>query len=292
MTTIIFGINGQDGYYLKSILKADKHLVIGVSRSPEGDWIKGDIANYLFVEDIIKRYKPDYVFHLAANSTIQHYALFENHETVSTGSLNILESVRLHCPKAKVFLSGSAMQFKNDGLPIDEKTPFEANNPYSVARIQSVYAGRYYRSLGLNVYIGYFFHHDSPLRSDRHLNMHIIKTALKMKNGAKDILEIGNPDIVKEFNHAYDMMSAIWCLTKQEEVFEAVIGSGIGYSINNWIDICFNIIGLDRHKHMRLKSNYVADFSSLVSSPRIIKSMGWVPTYDIQSLANDMIDNG
>jgi len=133
MKAIIFGINGQDGYYLTQLLTLNRVDVIGVSRSNAE--FSGDVADYSFVESIIKHHRPHYIFHFAANSTTRHFALFDNHKAISTGTLNILECVRLYCPTAKVFLSGSAMQFKNEGVPIDEQTPFEASSPYSIARI-------------------------------------------------------------------------------------------------------------------------------------------------------------
>ncbi|HOV11632.1 MAG TPA: NAD-dependent epimerase/dehydratase family protein, partial [Bacteroidales bacterium] len=141
MKAVVFGIHGQDGYYLNNILQKNNVQVIGVSRS-EGNWVRGDVSNRTFVEELIRNHQPDYVFHLAANSTTRHDALFENHETISTGTLNILEAVYRYSPGTKVFLSGSAMQFENKGLPIDEQTPLSASSPYAVARIQSVYAGR------------------------------------------------------------------------------------------------------------------------------------------------------
>ncbi len=58
-----------------------------------------------FIENLIKREKPEYIFHLAANSTTRHDALFENHKTISTGTLNILESVKRHSPGSRVFIT-------------------------------------------------------------------------------------------------------------------------------------------------------------------------------------------
>lgn len=173
MRALIFGINGQDGYYLNQLLIANNIEVIGVSNFID-KWIRGDVSIFEFVEELIIKHKPEYIFHFAANSTTHHSALFDNHNAISTGTLNILECVKNYSPRSKVFLSGSAMQFKNEGLPIDEKTPFAASSPYSVARIQSVYAGRYYRdTFGLQVYVGYFFNHDNPLRIERHVNQKI-----------------------------------------------------------------------------------------------------------------------
>ncbi|MCK4814455.1 NAD-dependent epimerase/dehydratase family protein, partial [bacterium] len=68
MNAIIFGINGQDGHYLSELCKAHGFTVIGVSRSG-GEWLKGDVSNREQTESLIKTHIPQYVFHLAANST-------------------------------------------------------------------------------------------------------------------------------------------------------------------------------------------------------------------------------
>ena len=70
MTAIIFGVNGQDGYYLTKLLIGNGIRVIGVSRSA-GDVI-GDVSNYHLVQSLIEKYKPKYIFHFAANSTTDH----------------------------------------------------------------------------------------------------------------------------------------------------------------------------------------------------------------------------
>lgn len=135
-TAIIFGSNGQDGHYLRLLLQ--QHTIQCISISRKGDAVNGDVGERIFVEEQIKRHTPAFIFHLAARSSTHHSALFENHHTICTGTLNILEAVKEHSPKSRVFISGSAMQFKNTGLPIDEQTPFDPSSPYSVARIQSV----------------------------------------------------------------------------------------------------------------------------------------------------------
>ena len=120
------------------------------------------------------RSNPDVIFHLAANSTTKHEALRENHETIVTGTLNILESVLCHSPETRVFIVGSGLQFKNSGLPISEDSEFDAASAYAVARIQSVYVARYFRRLGVRVYVGYLFHHESPFRHPHHVSKVIV----------------------------------------------------------------------------------------------------------------------
>lgn len=290
MKAIVFGINGQDGHYLNKLLSLNRIVVIGVSRS-NAEFI-GDVADYSFVDSIIRHNQPDYIFHFAANSTTHHSALFENHNTISTGTLNILESVRLYCPRARVFLSGSAMQFKNEGLPIDEQTPFEANSPYSVARIQSVYAGRYYRSaFGLKVFLGYFFNHDSPLRSEKHVNQKIVRSVKRIANGSNEKLELGNINVKKEFNYAGDVVEAVWTLINQENIFEAIIGSGEAHSIQEFVEYCFKKINRNWEDHVIIKRDFKPDYDILVSNPELIRSIGWKPTFDFYKLADIMMES-
>lgn len=290
MKAIIFGINGQDGYYLSHLLKDIQIDVICISRT--GGYVNGSVADYSFVESIIKINQPNYIFHFAANSTTRHFALFENHETISTGTLNVLEAVRLHCPSAKVFLSGSAMQFVNNGLPINEQTPFEASSPYSVARIQSVYAGRYYRNkFGIKVYIGYFFNHDSPRRTEHHVNQKIVKAVQRIAQGSNELLELGNIEVQKEFGFAGDTVEAVWTLINQEKVFEAIIGTGKAYSIKDWTVSCFEKAGKDWKNYVEIKQDFVPEYKILVSDPRVIKSLGWQPKVDFEGLVELMMIN-
>lgn len=289
MNAIIFGSSGQDGYYLTRLLKEKGVSVVCVSRSG-GDAQNGDVSDFSFVEKMIKDHHPVYVFHLAANSTTRHDALFENHQTISTGTLNILESVRTSCPSAKVFLSGSAMQFVNHGLPINELTPFEASSSYSVARIQSVYAGRYYRNhFGLKVYVGFFFNHDSPLRTETHVNQKIVCAIKRIANGSIEKLELGNINVNKEFNFAGDMVDAIWMLINQNKVFEVVIGSGKSYSIQDWLDYCFGKINKNWRDYVVIKEDFKSEYSVLVSDPSLMKSLGWVGKVTFEQLADLMM---
>lgn len=286
---LIFGISGQDGFYLNGICEAQGYNVIGVSRS-SGKWLQGSVADKELVVDLIINHQPCFIFHLAANSSTSHKLIYENNETICNGSIHILEAVYKHSKHTKIFLSGSGLQFINRGLPIIETDEFFAASPYAAQRIYTTFLARYYRTLGIQTYMGYFFHHDSPLRSDRHLNIKIVNTALNIKAGRKEIIELGNIEVIKEFNHALDMMNAIWLLVNQEEVFEAVIGSGKGYTINNWIEICAEIIGINLHQYVTIKNGFMADFDTLICDPVTISKLGWVPFYCIKLLAKTIIE--
>ncbi|MDP9047716.1 MAG: GDP-mannose 4,6-dehydratase [Bacteroidota bacterium] len=291
MNAIIFGINGQDGFYLSGRLHDNNIKVVGVSRT-KGNWIEGNVADKLFVDTLVKKEKPNYIFHLAANSTTKHERLFENHETISTGSLNILESVYRHSPLTKIFLSGSGLQFKNDGLPISENNEFEARDVYSIARIQSVYAARYFRSLGVKVYFGYFFNHDSPLRSERHVNQKIVQAAKRIDRGSTERIELGDITVKKEFMFAGDVAEAIWAFLQNDTIYEAVIGSGKAYSIEDWLSICFGYFNKDWRLYVTANNHlFKKDYDILVSNPKTILNLGWKQKTDIDALAKIMIEH-
>jgi GDPmannose 4,6-dehydratase len=232
MRALIFGAGGQDGYYLDRLCRAKNIEAMGISRS--GNWIKGDVRNLVEVESLIKRYSPHYIFNLAAISTTRHETLFANHETIATGTLNILESVYRYSPATKVFLAGSGVQFKNTGSPISERDEFAALSQYAVARIHSAYAARYYRSLGIKAYVGYLFHHESPLRKPEHTSRMIVQAVRRIARGDQEHLLIGDWSVQKEWTFAGDVVQAIFTLVEQDEIFEAVIGSGVAYSIKDW----------------------------------------------------------
>lgn len=288
MKALIFGFHGQDGHYLKKLLLSKSVEVVTVSRH-EADII-GDVKDFSFVEEVIQKHVPNFIFHLAANSTVAHKAIFDNNNAVSNGTVNILEAVYRYKVACKVFLAGSAMQFKNEGTPINELTQFDPSSPYSVARIHSVYLARYYREhCSVRVYVGYLFNHDSPLRTERHFNQKIVQAAIRIKNGEHLTLDLGDLSIRKEFNFAGDVVEAMWCLVNQNDKFEAVIGCGVTHSLQDWVEYCFERLGLNWRDHVVSQVPFKNDYKCLVSDPSLMMSLGWRPRVSMEKLADLML---
>jgi len=286
---IVFGASGQDGRYLCDLLRDRGAEPIGVARS-YGPWTRGDVRDPGFVEELVRATKPTHVFHLAANSTTDHDALFENHETISTGTLAILEAVRRQAPNAKVFVTGSGVQFVNVGRPIRETDAFEASSPYAVARIQSVYAARYYRTLGLKVYVGYFFHHDSPLRRGHHVSKMVIDGLRRIQRGESDLLSVADPSVCREWVFAGDVARGMLALVDQDATFEATIGSGIARPINDWIRACASELQLDdRNFAVVTDPEYRPAFRVLVSDPETMRALQWEACMTLEELAATMV---
>lgn len=286
---VIFGANGQDGRFLAIECQNLGIKVIPFSRSANG--INGDVSNFRSVGRIIKSEKPDYIFHLAANSTTWHGSLFENHKTISTGTLNILENVKNFSPMSRVFITGSGVQFKNSGEPISEETDFEASSPYAIARIHSVYAVRYYRSLGVNAFVGYLFNHESPFRKGSGISQKISQAVKRIAAGSSEKIEIGDISVEKEWAYAGDIARGILTLVQQDHLSEGIIGTGISYSIKDWIEICFNLINKDWKDYVIQQNSFIGEYKRLVSKPDKMFSIGWRPEVDIYQLARLMISD-
>jgi GDPmannose 4,6-dehydratase len=247
-----------------------------------------ECIRFIQVEHLVEKYKPNYIFHLAANSSTRHNAVFDNHESIGGGTLNILEAVYKHSRDTKVYITGSGLQFKNIGQSISENDPFEPSSLYAVSRIYAVNLARYYRSLGLQVYVGYLFHHESPLRRPNHISKKIINAIQLIAKGENETLNLNDISVEKEWTFAGDIVRGIMTLVEQDEVYEATIGSGIGYSIRIWLEICFNLIGKDWTKFVRIEERFRPEYRRLVSDPKTIFALGWQPTVNITELAKMM----
>ena len=158
-----------------------------------------------------------------------------------------------------------------------------------MSRIQSVYAARYFRSLGLKVYVGYFFNHDSPLRSERHITKKISETVKRIVGGSGEKLEIGDLSVIKEWSFAGDIVKGIWLLVNQDLIFEANIGSGEGHSIKEWADVCFKIAGVSSENNITQLKGFTSSYKQLICDNTLLKSLGYQPAISFNGLAEKMM---
>lgn len=92
----------------------------------------------------------------------------------------------------------------------------------------------------MKVYVGYLFHHESPLRKSSHVSKMISDAARRIAAGGGEVLEIGDISVEKEWTFAGDVAEAMLTLVNQDRVHEAIIGSGESRSIREWLCECFS----------------------------------------------------
>ena len=254
----------------------------------QGRAIPVNVANASAVDRWIRTCRPARIFHLAARSTTSLEAGADNFQAIAVGAWNILSSAWRHVPRARVLVAGSGLQFRNRGHPIHEDDPFDPSSPYAVARIAAVQAARYFRGLGLRVYVGYLFHHESPQRRPGQMSRRIAAAAAGKLRGT---LSIGDGRVRKEWAFAGDIARGMWTLISQAKVMEACIGTGKAYAIQDWVRACFAVHGGDWRKKIILgRGGFVPEYRTLVSQPRRIFSLGWRPRVSLAQLARLMVE--
>src|SRR5690606_8563859 len=100
------------------------------------------------------------------------------------------------------------------------------------------------------------FHHESPLRKEHHVSQMIVRAVQRIGAGSDEILQIGNISVEKEWTFAGDIAAAILALVQQDSITEAAIGSGIPYTIGDWLEVCFAFIGRKWQDHVSLRPGF------------------------------------
>jgi GDPmannose 4,6-dehydratase len=286
---VIFGGGGQDGVFLYNLLVSLGHVVRTFTHSGGEIGPALDVSEFNSVEMIIREYRPDLVFHLAARSSTRHEFILENHRAIVDGALAVMESVDRHIPNSKVFLASSALIFKNNGVRITEDDELTNDTAYAMARVEALQIARYYRHRGRKVYVGFLFNHESPLRPPTCVARQIATNVVKIHRGLTNCLSIGNSNVIKEWTWAGDIVQAIVCLMNQKEIFEVCIGDGIGKTIKDYALACCEVLNISLSEFLAETPDYKVEYSILVNGSSKMRSLGWVPQVDINNLAKRMI---
>ena len=185
-TALICGISGQDGAYLAKLLIERGYRVAGTSRDDQMSGFRnldrlgirsqvevGSMAinDFRSVLQVLARFKPDEIYNLAGQSSVglSFEQPVETLESISVGTLNILEGIRFLDPEIRLYNASSSECFGDTGgTPASEDTPFRPRSPYAVAKATAFWEVANYReAYGLFACSGILFNHESPLRPER-----------------------------------------------------------------------------------------------------------------------------
>jgi GDPmannose 4,6-dehydratase len=275
-TAIITGISGQDGAYLAKLLLEKGYKVLGIIRAQRNRDLSGlnflgikdkvdlqelDLLNQTEVEKLIERYKPDEFYNLAAQSSVgvsfnKPVATFE-FNTISV--INILEAIRLKSPKTNYYQASSSEMFGNIGaenLPLKESVLFNPASPYGISKASAHWITVNYReAYGIKACCGILFNHESCLRGENFVIKKIVRTALEIKAGKTDLLQLGNLSVQRDWGYAPKFVEAMWLMLQQDTFKEYLICSGQVTSLRNIAEIVFSKLDLDFDKHVQIEES-------------------------------------
>ncbi len=261
LVTGAFGFVGE--YLMKELLVDSNFDIYAISRvnfSKEVDkrinQIIGDLRHPDFVLETIKKTKPDYVIHLAAESSVafswQHpNTSFQNNVNIY---LNLLEALRKTDSKARLMSIGSSEEYgivSKENIPISEVQRPNPISPYAVARLaQSELSKVYVKGYHLDIVSTRSFNHYGEGQTDRFVIPAFIVKVLNQKKSNSNIpIHVGDLSIVRDFLHVTDVVKAyIELLIKGE--------SGVIYNVCSGIGISLEELLLSIYSSARIEPNF------------------------------------
>jgi GDPmannose 4,6-dehydratase len=307
---LITGITGQDGSYLAEFLLDKGYEVYGMVRrlSVENylriEHIKdrivlrqADLLDQLSIINLIRDIQPDEIYNLAAQSFVP--TSFEQPvltgEFTALGVTRMLEAIRLVNPRIKFYQASSSEMFgKVRETPQNELTPFYPRSPYGVAKVYGHWITVNYReSYNIFACSGILFNHESPRRGLEFVTRKISYHVAKIKLGLANELRLGNLKARRDWGFAGDYVKAMWLMLQQEVPSDYVIATGVTHSVQEFVEIAFDHVGLDWKKYVVVDPKFIrpAEVDFLQGNAQKAKQeLGWEPTVSFEELVKMMVD--
>ena len=259
---LITGVTGMDGSYLAELLLEKGYEVHGVIRRTSSfntaridhifDKLKlhyGDVTDPLVISNLISQIQPDEVYNLAAQSHVK--VSFEipyyTAQCDGLGTLAILEAVKNHCPKARIYQASTSELYGGMGYNMPESGYTETSimhprSPYGCAKLYGLWITKNYReSYGMHISNGILFNHEGERRGETFVTRKITIALSKIKNAidnGKDFqtLKLGNLYSKRDWGYAKDYVEGMWLMLQKEKGDDYVLSTGETYTIKDFVE--------------------------------------------------------
>lgn len=213
------------------------HLIPMINEGRRVFLVYGDLRDYLSVNDVVLKSKPDYVFHLAAQSypRTSFESPLDTLETNIQGTAHVLESLRLNQINATIHVCASSEVFgrvPKEKLPIDEECTFHPASPYAISKVGTDLVGRYYaEAYGMKVMTTRMFTHTGPRRGDVFSESTFAKQIAMIEEGLiPPVVKTGNLDSLRTYADVRDAVRAYHMLVTVNPVPGEYYNIGGSYS--------------------------------------------------------------
>ncbi|MBI5325175.1 MAG: GDP-mannose 4,6-dehydratase [Ignavibacteriae bacterium] len=265
---LITGITGQDGSYLAELLLSKGYEVQGIIRrastfnthrldhiyqDPHEGKVNmflhyGDLSDPGLLTEFMYNIKPDEIYHLGAQSHVR--VSFDMPEYTGNitglGTTRILEAIRRSGIKTKFYQASSSELFGSAPPPQNEKTVFQPQSPYAIAKLYSFWMTVNYRNAyKLFSCNGILFNHESPRRGETFVTRKITRGISRILSGKHDKLFLGNLDSKRDWGFAPEYVEMMWLMLQQDDADDYVVGTGESHSVRNFLEKAFSYCGIE-----------------------------------------------
>ncbi|EMR74121.1 GDP-mannose 4,6-dehydratase [Thermoplasmatales archaeon SCGC AB-539-N05] len=330
---LITGVTGQDGSYLSELLLTKGYEVHGVIRrasvfnTERIDYLidnidlkdvfhlhYGDMTDSSNLNRLMKRIKPDEVYHLAAQSHVK--VSFEVPEYTADvdglGTLRLLDAIRDTGVDTKFYQASTSELFGGmTEKPLNEKDRFYPRSPYACAKLYAYWAAVNYReAYGIYASNGILFNHESPRRGKRFVTRKITGAVSDILAGKQTCLYLGNLDAKRDWGFAPEYVEAMWIMLQQSKPDDYVIATGETHSIREFVEESFKYVGIELEWRGRGRAEKGVDTKSKKTYVRVDpkyfrptetdilvgnaskakKKLGWAAKIKFKELVKIMLD--
>ena len=313
---LITGITGQDGSYLAELLLQKGYEIHGIVRrvaleeETQRLWRirnildditlhAGSLESYARIFNIVRKIRPDEIYHLGAQSYIG-YSFEDEFSTFSmniNGTHYILSAMREFAEKKiKFYFAASSEMFgKVKETPQNENTSFYPRSSYAISKVTGFHLVKNYREaykiLASN---GILFNHESPRRGFEFVTRKISHGVASIKKGLQKKIKLGNIEAKRDWGHAKDYVNAMWLMLQQNEGGDYVVGTGKQHSVQDFAKKAFAHVGLNYKDYIVIDKNLMrpAEVDTLLADySKAKKVLKWEPKISFDDLVSSMVEN-
>jgi len=286
----------------RSPLDNVEHLLKRANKKDRLYFVSGDLNDYISLQNAVDESRPDYVFHLAAQSypTTSFTSPIHTLDTNILGTERLLEVLRrskdidpiIHvCSSSEVF-----GRVPKEKLPISEECSFHPASPYSISKIATDLIGRFHaEAYGQKVMTTRMFTHTGPRRGDVFAESTFAKQiAMIEQDMILPIVKTGNLDSLRTWSDVRDAVRGYYMLATVNPfpgecyniggTFSCTVGEMLDYllSISTWKDIK---VETEKGRLRPLDADL-----QVPDTTKFRKHTGWEPQIPFKKTMQDLLD--
>ena len=258
-----------------------------------------DLRDAISVRNAVKEAKPDWIFHLAAQSFVpaSWTAPADTMHINVIGTINLFEAVRQLDLDCRILNAGSSeeygLQFEHE-LPIKETNPLRPLSPYAVSKVaQDLLGWQYHRSYGMFIVRTRAFNHSGPRRPEAFVDSGFAWQIARIEAGLQEpVIYVGNLEAKRDFTDVRDIVRAYWLALEKGEPGEVYnICSGKAWSVREVLEMLLSMSKVKVEVRQDPAKMRPSDVPVLIGdSTKFREKTGWLPQIPYEQTLRDMLD--